>query len=141
MTELLGQNIQQTVLKRRNENQSIYRALKNDIIIMSGTDSICRVGERNGKFLGLYLNLTLVTPQVLLWYQTSKKFQARRSASSGNRIIQGQREIKLVCMSGRKRYYRYTARYFCGSRNKMTYWFLWGFGPNLIPKGVITPPS
>lgn len=39
------------MLKRRNENPSIYRALKNDIIIMPGTDSIQRVEKRSRKNL------------------------------------------------------------------------------------------
>lgn len=46
MTELRSPNTEPTALRRRNENPSIDRALQNDIMILSNTDSIWGIGER-----------------------------------------------------------------------------------------------
>lgn len=35
----------------------------------------------------------------------------------------------------------YVLGFFHSRRKEMTYWFHWGFGPDLIPNEVIIPPS
>lgn len=61
---------------------------------MSGTDLIWRVGERRGKSLGLHLNLTLVTSQVLLQSWSGQNRQARGSAGDGEENILGAERTK-----------------------------------------------